>query len=254
MSEVRKHIGEYSIKELRVLCQGSAPDPARESKVGLFTRIFSIYATKALLHTNIHPNMITIVSVVLFFLGIGTFYFEDIALQLVGVFLIFLSIVVDGCDGEVARFTGKGSPVGSLYVEPVSHDIQYGLSYLLLGIFLVLQGHSFWFVVVGALASISKLLYRLLEMRLWVLKGLHSSEEDIKQVKEGYAKKPMSIRMVYWINKNFLSSTSVLPVLLIAALTMRLDIILALWAVGYILFWLALFAKQILWILNTYYK
>ena len=76
-----KKISQYSFKELRAVCQTTAPNPARESLVGLSSRIFAIYFTKLLLIFNIGPHSTTIISVLFFFLGIGFFIFNDYARQ-----------------------------------------------------------------------------------------------------------------------------------------------------------------------------
>lgn len=250
-----KKVNEYNTKELRSLCQRTAPNPARESKVGLFTRVFSIHLTRMFLHTNIHPNTITVLSVIVFFAGVGMFISSSMVDQLIGVFFVFLSIVVDGSDGEVARFRGQSGPVGGHYVEPVSHDIQYGWSYLIFGILLFLQGASVLFIAVGAIASISKLEFRLLEIRYWNLVHSKMSEDhrEIKDIKATYSEKPLSVRLIHWTNRNLFSSAGVLPLLLVAALTGRLDLVLIFWALGYTLFWLALSLKQYLAVHKTFY-
>ncbi len=248
--ENEKSIKKYSIKELRRICQASAPNPARESKVGLFSRVFSIYFTKLFLPTKITPNQITAVSVLVYLGGVSLFAFNNYAIGIVGSLIVFFSIVLDGCDGEVARFRKSAGGWGGSYVEPVSHDIQYSFIFLILGTVLVYHDYSPYYLLAGAIASVAKLLYRLLETRFWMKKNFSISNEEVERIKTNYKQKSMFIRMFYWINKNFFSSTGIFLMLFICAIMNRIDLYILFFAIGYGLLWLALFAKQVRHIIN----
>jgi phosphatidylglycerophosphate synthase len=172
---------------------------------------------------------------------------SEFAWQLIGVGIMFISIILDGCDGEVARYKKMGSPAGVLYVEPVSHDIQYAFIFPLLGLGLYLADKSWIFIVTGFIAGMAKLLFRLLEMRFWTLKHGHdrnSTDGDIDAFRQNFYKKNSLVRLVYWFNKNIFSSTGVFTLILIAVLIQKIDWYVYLYAIGYVLLWLALFAKQ----------
>ncbi len=235
-----------TIKELRALCQATAPNPARESFAGRFSRIFSIYVTRILIPTTISPNQITVLSVVTFFIGIYFFFLGTVVMNVVGALVIFFSIVLDGCDGEVARYKKNGSVAGTLYVEPVSHDIQYGLMFPLLGLALYLNGAPQYFIILGFLASLFKLWYRLIEARFWTLANNNATEQKIDEIKKEYKEKSLPVRFVYWINKEIFSSTGVFLVILILGILNRIDIYLWIYVVGYGLFFSALFTKHII--------
>lgn len=243
--EVRKPVGAYSIRELRAMCQHTAPNPARESLVGRCSRVFSIYVTKLFLHTPLTPNHITALSVGVFFAGIGLFFLGARQYDLFGVALIFFSIVLDGCDGEVARFRKSAGRTGSQYAEPVSHDIQYGISFFLLGIAVYLRVHDPVFIMLGAIASIAKLLYRFLEIRYWNLRhGASPGQAKIDELKQSYEALPVAVRMVYWLNKNIYSQIGNFTLLCLAALLGRLDLFMWFFAVSYVGLWVLLFGKQ----------
>jgi phosphatidylglycerophosphate synthase len=249
-----------SIKELRALCQATAPNPARESIVGRISRIFSIYLTRFFISTSITPNQITVMSVLVFFAGITSIMFGGIIWGIAGSVLIFVSIILDGCDGEIARYKKNGGPAGTLYVEPVSHDIQYGLMFPLLGLGLYLQyggsdSLSWIYIVVGFIAGTAKLLYRLLEIRMWDLVSYvkQMSDEKIDEIKKEYDDKSISVRFVYWVNKNVFSSTGVFIVLFLAILIGRIDVYLYFYATGYIGLFVLLFAKHIVKIARKKY-
>lgn len=240
-----KKISEYSTKELREICQYSSAARARESKVGLFSRIFSIYLTRLFLYTDITPPQINATSVTTFFIGTAFFLFNDFWLNIIGVLIIFLSIILDGCDGEVARFKKIADNIGALYVEPTGHDIQYGLGFLIIAWGLYLNGFPAYFLMLGALASVAKLLYRLLEKNYWMSVQRNITHEEVVKIKKSYSKKSAMVRLVYWANKNFFSSTGVFLVLFIASLAYRIDLFIWFFAIGYVLLWVALFLKQL---------
>jgi len=243
-----------SIRELRALCQATAPNPARESYVGLFSRRFSIYVTRALIPTRITPNQITVLSVLVFFLGTAFFIKPDLSYQLIGCALIFFSIILDGCDGEIARYKKNGSIAGTLYVEPVSHDVQYGLMFPLLGFFLYLQGYHFAYIAIGFAASLAKLLFRLLEIRFWGLQHASViSADELEKLKAAYGQKPLLVRMFYFVNKNFFSSTGVFTLIFIATLLRHIDWYLIIFALAYTGTWLLLFVKQMYMIAHKRY-
>ncbi len=236
----------HRIAELRQLCQSTAPNPARESVVGLFSRRFSIYGTWLFLHTPLTPNMITAISVLTFFSGIGCFFLGTLLFQWVGCGLIFLSIIFDGCDGEVARYRKRASLVGTNYTEPVSHDIQYGIAFPLFAMALISTGGPWYLLLLGTVASVTKLLYRFLEIRFWLLQhGFVTDQQKIESLKQVYMQKPAYQRAFYWFNKNIFSSTGVFITLVVFVAIGRVEWYLWWYAIGYTGLWLLLFAKQV---------
>lgn len=227
------------------MCQSTAPNPARESFLGRFTRIFSIYFTHLFLRTSITPNQITVLSVFVFFSGILCFFSTQLEFHLFALFLIFFSIVLDGCDGEVARYRKSGRQSGIFYTEPVSHDIQYGLMFPLISVALFVQGYSPVYLILGMAASIAKLLYRAAEMHFWPLRHGKADEKKIEAMKQQYHMKPVQIRFFYWVNKNFFSSCGVLVTMIVLAPINHMDWYLWIYAVAYSLLWFMLLLKHI---------
>ena len=235
-----------TIKELRALCQGTAPAPQNESKLGKSTRFFSIYITRYLINTTITPNQITALSSLVFFVGICMFFSADYWVWLFGVAVVYFSVVMDGSDGEVARYRKNTRISGTVYVEPVSHDIQYGLMFIIIGAaWWVNTGNEVYFVY-GTLASIFKLLFRLLETRYWfAFLDKTVTKESVLEQRYDQKKKPAHIRLVYWVNKNIFSSAGLVGPLFLAVLFKRMDLFLILYMCGYVVFFLLLFAKQV---------
>lgn len=242
---------KLSVKELRARCQSTAPNPARESYWGVFARKFSIYFTFLFVRTRITPNQITFLSVLILFAGTACFFVPRQEWFVLGAALLFLNVILDACDGEVARFRKTASVTGTMYVEPVSHDIQYGLMFPLLGAALFLQGHSPWFLLLGGMAGIMKLLYRLLEIRNWDLNYYGASQEKLEQMKKEFDKKSSAMKIFYFLNKNFFSSTGVSLLLVVAAIVNRFDWYVVLFAIVYSGLWVLLFMKQIV---NIFYR
>ena len=243
--ELRKRLNAANTRELRVLCQGTAPNPARESKVGLFARFFSIYFTRLFIWLGMNPTQVCALGAFTFFIGISLFIFNHYIVNFIALFLVFLSIVFDCCDGEVARFKNMAGVLGSMYNEPVSHDIMYGWMFLPIGLGLYLTGSSPIFIVLAAIAGISKLLYRGLEIRFWNLVHDRKDRSEIDNMKESYKKKRAGVRFVYWINKNLFSSTGVFLGMLVFAPFYRMDLYIIFYAVGFFSLWILLFVKQI---------
>lgn len=249
-----KKSSEYTTKELRQICQACHLTPERkkeDNKVGIFSLNFSIYFTRLFLYAGATPNQITFLGVVVFFIGIFLLTFNNYILGIAGSLVIFFSIVLDGCDGEVARFRKfSGHPikgnVGGLYVEPVSHDVQYGLAFLIIAAGLVSHGLPSYYYVLGALAGIAKLLFRLLQSRFCVILGVSNvSREESIDMHKSLKKKSVFIKMMYRFNKTFFNNSGVFIIIFIGAILNRLDLSLWFFGLGYFFLWLAQFGKQL---------
>lgn len=84
-------------------------------------RRVSVFVSYFLSRTNFHPNMITLFSILSGGFGAGAFAIGRYAMGALG---IFLWMLFDCADGEVARLTGKMSSIGKI-LEPLNSDIQY---------------------------------------------------------------------------------------------------------------------------------
>lgn len=63
---------------------------------------------------HVTPNVVTILSI---FLGVGAgicFYFDDLAINILGIFLLIWANVYDSCDGQLARLTNQKSALGRI--------------------------------------------------------------------------------------------------------------------------------------------
>ncbi len=83
---------------------------------GIFTQLF--------LKLGLSPNMITMVSMVIGLIAAGFFALGSYQFGIIGALLFQLSVVIDCCDGEVARLTFSESPFGQeldIWADNVVH-------------------------------------------------------------------------------------------------------------------------------------
>lgn len=240
-----------SIKELRLICQrsSSAPSWRTQSIEGKFNRIFSIYLTWILIHFPVSPNQITVLGVLIYLGGASLFIFNDIKLQIIGLFALFLSFVLDACDGEVARYRkgegSKNSGAGGAYVEPVSHDVMYAFFFLPIGIGAAFSGGGLLPMIAAFTATAGKLLFRLAELRLDALNKYLSIE---KGDYAGWLKCDLMpatpATVVYFLYRNLFTSTGTFFFLIAAAVLRRLDWYLYFYAASFFLLWVYKMARQ----------
>lgn len=79
-----------------------------------FTRPLGLLWANFFNYFNIHPNVITILSI---FLGAAAgvlFYFDSLTLNLIGIFLLIWANLYDSADGQLARMTGKKTRWGRI--------------------------------------------------------------------------------------------------------------------------------------------
>ena len=244
-------LSHLSIDELRARAQSTAPEAGRNPFLGLTIRFVSIYITKyVLLRTAVTPNWVTVISVLVFFTGISLYFFDSLPLQLLGSFLIWFSVVLDGCDGEMARLRGNPSGVGSLYTEPVSHDIMYGLMFFPVALNLYLGGFPAWILLFGWIASTGKLLQRVMLSRFDKVLEARSDGQQKQSDGEGDPvtgfNPNVSIfhKLYRFLNRNFFSSVGLVIPLTVSALLGHLEYFLYLFATFFTTITLLHFYRQ----------
>jgi len=142
-----------SIKELRKICQ----DKGFQEHIALrFHRIFSIYITRVFLILKIRPNVVTILG---FLMGItGGYLFLNSYFLQGSVFFLFL-LIFDYVDGEIARYRKLSSNFGA-WLDTMSVHLLYPYFFFTLGLGIFFQTGIFWYIVLGALAAMAKLIER----------------------------------------------------------------------------------------------
>ncbi|MCG2694403.1 CDP-alcohol phosphatidyltransferase family protein [Candidatus Parcubacteria bacterium] len=226
------------IKELRKICQKSeyAPSWRTQSLEGRINRIFSIYLTWIFIHTPITPNKITAIGTIFYLSGAFLFIFNKYNLHIAGLLLMFVSFILDASDGEVARYRKyKGAGIGGAYVEPVSHDIMYSFFFLPIGVGVSLAIGNLLPIIAAFVATVSKLLFRLAELRYDFLERVltEARGEIFKYSKGGETPKSLS----YFVYRNFFTGTGMFLFLVVAVFIEHIDWFLYFYAVSFFFFW-----------------
>lgn len=94
-----------------------------------FTRPIGLLWAKAFNAFDIHPNVITILSI---FLGAGAgicFFSSELWVNIVGIFLLIWANLYDSADGQLARMTGKKTRWGRI-LDGFAGDVWFVMIYL----------------------------------------------------------------------------------------------------------------------------
>lgn len=133
-------------------------------------------------HLNIHPNVITIFSIILGSLAGYMFYFQDLCHTLTGIILLMWANHYDSADGQLARMTGKKTIWGRI-LDGFAGDVWFFSIYF----FICLRLTPQWGLWIWLIAAISGFIchskqcaladyYR--NIHLFFLKGTTGSELD----------------------------------------------------------------------------
>lgn len=169
---------------MRAICQPSDWLGRRSGEhwVGrLLGRRVSIYLTRALVHTRVRPDDVTIVMVAVGLAGAAALSLPGIVGALLCVFAIFLYLVLDCVDGELARWRGISSIRGA-YLDRLGHYIVEASLFAMFGYRIGGQWSSGW-VSVGLATSVFVLIAKA-ETDLVLASGGRSSEggdDDVVQ-------------------------------------------------------------------------
>lgn len=150
---------------------------------------------------NISPNTVTIASI---FIGIAAgicFYFNDLAINITGMLLLIWANSYDSADGQLARMTGKKSPLGRV-LDGACGDLWFISIYAAI-CFRLMPEWGIWIWVLGAVtgffhskqASMADY-YR--NIHLLFLKGESGSElSKSERLKEDFDKLSWSKDFIY---------------------------------------------------------
>lgn len=117
-----------SIKELRKICV--------KKGIGFKSRMLSymaLYVTRPLLHTSITPVQIVIFWMVLKLIALLLLIPGKYLYALVGMFILEFAILLDNVDGQIVRYR-KIYPKVGWYLDFLSHNIEFPLTFICLGI------------------------------------------------------------------------------------------------------------------------
>lgn len=169
-----------------------------------FTRPLGLLWAKLFNRFNIHPNVVTILSIILGAAAGVMFYFDSLACTLAGILLLVWANLYDSADGQLARMTGKKTRWGRI-LDGFAGDIWFFTIYA--AICLRLQGRHIpftetdWGLWIWLLAAVAGFLchgrqcrtadyYR--NIHLFFVKGKSGSELD------SYAKLRAELASLSW--------------------------------------------------------
>lgn len=99
---------------------------------------------------GVHPNVVTIISIILGILAGYMFYFDDLKHVLLGIFLLIWANWYDCADGQLARMTGKKSLLGRV-LDGFAGDLWFFSIYF----FICLRLTDTWGIYIWLLAAFS---------------------------------------------------------------------------------------------------
>ncbi|MEL5896060.1 CDP-alcohol phosphatidyltransferase family protein [Bacteroides sp. GD17] len=131
---------------------------------------------------GIHPNTVTVFSIILGMAAGVLFYYKDIYLNIIGMLLLIWANMYDSADGQLARLTGQKTPLGRI-LDGFAGDLWFFTIYA--AICLRLQPEwGVWIWVLGAFsgcvchAKQCQLADYYRNIHLFFLKGEENSELD----------------------------------------------------------------------------
>jgi hypothetical protein len=156
-------------------------------------------------NTGITPNMITIISI---FFGVAagiTFYWENIWLNIFGIFLLIFANILDCVDGQLARLTGIKSVVGRI-LDGIAGDFWFIAIYIAIAMRLEHHINTTLAWTLASVAGASNLVqanitdyYKTLHLYFISLKK-GTEFDTVERVREKYAQMPHGInKAFYWL-------------------------------------------------------
>ena len=153
---------------------------------------------------NIHPNVVTVLSIILGVAAAVMFYYTDLMHTVIGILLLMWANFYDSADGQLARMTGKKTQLGRV-LDGFVGDVWFFSIYFCICLRLTPQ----WGVWIWLLAALSGLVchakqcqladyYR--NIHLYFLKGTTGSElENSGKLKTEYDALPWRGHLIWKI-------------------------------------------------------
>lgn len=93
-----------------------------------FTRPLGLLWARFFNHFNIHPNVITVLSIILGAAAGCMFYYTDLTHNIIGILLLVWANLYDSADGQLARMTGKKTRWGRI-LDGFAGDVWFFVIY-----------------------------------------------------------------------------------------------------------------------------
>ena len=152
-------------------------------------RPLCILATLPFLNTNIRPTTITKISVLASLAGFGFLAFgRSMWMSLIGWAFFFLWVILDGVDGDLARYKDQTSAIGELW-DSFGGYVAMVLTYLGTGMAAFFDTNRFeffepyWFLVLGGATAVISIFPRLMVHKKREVMGSMDSTKSLTDKK-----------------------------------------------------------------------
>lgn len=164
-----------------------------------FFRPLGYFFARVFQKIGVTPNAVTIASIVLGVLAGHLFYYQDLAINVVGIVLFLLADIFDSTDGQLARMSGATSKFGRIF-DGFAGNLIFTSIYAHFGFRLLEQGYSPWVFLLALAAGTSHSFqsgmsdyYRNAYLRFVANKGELESKGEIVHHYRAYS----------WISRDF---------------------------------------------------
>jgi phosphatidylglycerophosphate synthase len=226
-----QHTSPISIQALRGVVSKKQHEPLWNRLV----RKISIYITWLLIHTPINANGVTFLFLLTGLLGAGLYTFGTHMAWIAGTILIWLSIVFDFSDGEVARYRQESSWFGDYYEEIVHLVLVIGMYCgIAVGVWQSAQANP-WPFVCALVAAGATLIGRNDKNLLMKSMFQYYGFEKMRQIAPKFALTELALtrnmnRLLYAIDMTIFDFGFYFVMLPLAAIANRMDLFLYFYA------------------------
>lgn len=213
---------------MRDITASYTPEKRKDTSIWamIFSRPLSFLVTYVLINLGVTANAVSVASI---FVALAACILLMLGnpFSIVGVFMFLFWDVMDCVDGNIARVKKTSSLKGE-YMDAVSGYTAPAFIYLSVGVAAfreggVIPGLGFWIIVIGAIASLSDLLSRIVYQKFLVtelkIKGSEGGASIEKERKSGMK------RLLDVVMKNMTYSSLFMPLLVICKFTGSLDLL-----------------------------
>lgn len=218
----------YSMKEITA---SYTPEKRKDTSwwARIFSRPLSFIVTYPLINMGVSANSVSVASIFVAMLACGLLMFGN-TFSTIGVFVFLFWDVLDCVDGNIARVKKTSSLKGE-YMDAISGYTAPAFIYLAVGVAAYHEpGHLFWLgiwvIVLGAVASLSDLLSRIIYQKYLVTQLKLNLESNSTSNIENERRSGIK-RILDLIMKNMTYSSLFMPLLVLAKFTHCFDILVS---------------------------
>jgi len=100
------------------------------------------------------PNAVTFISIIFGVAAGHLFFYQDVQINLIGVFLLITSEAMDAADGQLARMTNIHSRYGKIF-DGVAGNLMFVSIYLHMSARFIIEGGTVWILGIAVISGLS---------------------------------------------------------------------------------------------------